>query len=72
MTITWNCAPQFFMHISSAGSARSWRPGLDFFRILSLSAFTVSLPWRWKSEFTRSHMSTFTPQSGPGRWFDVA
>jgi hypothetical protein len=32
--------------------------------ILSFKALTQSLPCRAKFEFTKSHMSTFTPQSG--------
>ena len=44
--MAWNCAPQFFMHISSATRASICLTGLARFVTLSLSALTVSLPWR--------------------------
>ena len=64
MTMRWKFCPQFFMHISIAMSASICRSGALFFMILSFSALTQSLPCRAKLELTRSHMSTFTPQSG--------
>ena len=64
MAMRWKSCPQFFMHISNAMSASICRSGALFFMILSLSALTQSLPCRAKLELTRSHMSTFTPQSG--------
>ena len=60
----WKFCPQFFMHISIAMSASICLSGALFFMILSFKALTQSLPCRAKLEFTKSHMSTFTPQSG--------